>query len=66
MEQTKPICKDYTQVSTGKGCVYYNKTKKNKIGLCGKQCKLTFLCHYSEKVIGTYTGDSEICSIEEL
>jgi hypothetical protein len=64
MEQL--ICSHYEQERGSKACIYYSLTKLNKIGLCKCKMKLTFLCHYSEKFLGTYDGDARIVSADVL
>ena len=56
MQTDEIICKH----KDGKVCRYYEKTKTPKIGICLLKGKVTFFCHYSEKIIGKYNGDSEI------
>ena len=60
------ICKHFERAIGSKACKYYHITNKHKIGLCNFKMKNTFLCHYSEKALGKYNGDSEIVKIGEL
>ena len=59
------ICKHYEPIKN-KACKHYSMTKTAKIGLCMLKMKNTFLCHFSEKFMGTYTSDSIIVKSEEL
>jgi hypothetical protein len=60
------ICKHFEQSCNSKACKYYQATKTNKVGLCMLKMKKTLLCHYSEKALGKYTGDTEIVKTGEL
>lgn len=59
-------CKHFEQACNSKACKHYKATDKNKVGLCMLKMKKTFLCHYSEKAIGKYIGDTEIVKAGEL
>ena len=59
------ICKHYEPIKD-KTCKHYSMTKTAKIGLCMLKMKNTLICHYSEKVLGIYHGDSVIVKSEEL
>lgn len=58
------ICKNIDIVD--KACKHYKPTEKPKIGLCMLNMKNTFLCHYSEKVLGCYNGDAPILTSNEM
>ena len=61
----KSTCQHY-QAMPNKACQYYKATDKTKIELCMKTMKATFLCLFSEKFMGTYTGDAKILKAEDL
>lgn len=60
------ICKHFEQAVNSKACKYYKITNTPKIGLCNLRMKMAFLCLYSEKSIGKYTGDTEIVKEDNL
>jgi len=58
-------CKHYLPEKNGV-CKYYSAINKPKMGLCKYPMKVVFYCHYSEIANGTYTGDAEIATPNNL
>lgn len=61
----KNTCQHYEPLPN-KSCQFYKPTGKAKIGLCMLKMKAVFLCHFSERHMGTYTEDAPIINVEDL
>jgi len=65
MSDKPKLCSHYTPEKNG-ACKYYSPINKPKMGLCKFPMKVTWFCHYSESVAGTYKEDAEIAKVNEL